>query len=155
MFLVLILIANLAVFIIQKTTANGSSLNGWAKKKLIQFRFNVYIRFYMLAYFDTTFFSLMKILDDNNSTTARKAALLVSYVLFVLALIIPVFLIAHITRKFEILSLKEAKQSFNTLLLKIDKGSRWRVMNPAYFFARRLLTSMLLTLPIDNTFIFL
>merc|ERR1712156_59493 len=51
--------------------------------------------------------------------------------------------------------LKEAKQSFNTLLLKIDKASRWRVMNPAYFFARRLLTAMLLTLPIENTFIFL
>jgi len=28
-------------------------------------------------------------------------------------------------------------------------------MNPAYFFARRLLTAMLLTLPIENTFIFL
>lgn len=154
-FLVMILLANLIVFIIFKTTTPNQSLNNWAKKKLIQFRFNVYIRFYMLAYFDTTFFSIMKIMDENNSTTARKAALLSSYVIFVLALIIPVFLIAHITRKFEILSLKEAKQSFNTLLLKIDKGSRWRVMNPAYFFARRLLTAMLLTLPIDNTFIFL
>merc|ERR1712048_35925 len=40
-------------------------------------------------------------------------------------------------------------------LLKIDKASRWRIMNPAYFFARRLLTAMLLTLPIENTFIFL
>merc|ERR1712156_835409 len=109
----------------------------------------------MLAYFDTTFFAIMKIMDENNSTTARKAALLASYVIFVMAIIIPVFLIAHINRRFEILSLKEAKQSFNTLLLKIDKASRWRVMNPAYFFARRLLTAMLLTLPIDNTFIFL
>merc|ERR1712048_168611 len=40
-------------------------------------------------------------------------------------------------------------------LLKIDKASRWRIMNPAYFFARRMLTAMLLTLPIENTFIFL
>ena len=51
--------------------------------------------------------------------------------------------------------LKEAKKGFNTLLLKIDKGSKWRVINPAYFFARRLLTALLLTLPIENTFIFL
>lgn len=30
-----------------------------------------------------------------------------------------------------------------------------RVANPAYFFLRRLITAVLLTLPIDNTFIFL
>jgi hypothetical protein len=86
---------------------------------------------------------------------ARKAALLLSYALFVLAIVFPVILITKVNRSFEILMLKEAKQSFNTLLLKIDKASRWRVMNPAYFFARRLLTAMLLTLPIENTFIFL
>lgn len=40
-------------------------------------------------------------------------------------------------------------------MLRLDKGSKWRVINPAYFFARRLLTALLLTLPIENTFIFL
>ena len=154
-FLIIILICNLVVYFIYKTSSSNAQLNGWAKKKLVQFRFNVYIRFYMLAYFDTTFFSIMKIMHPNNSTTARKAALLTSYLIFVAAIIIPVFMVAHINRRFAILSLKEAKQSFNTLLLKIDKGSRWRVMNPLYFFARRLLTAMLLTLPIQSTFIFL
>merc|ERR1719384_74191 len=94
-------------------------------------------------------------MEGNNSTMARKAALLLSYVLFVVNIVLPVFLIAHINRRFDILAMKEAKQSFNSLLLKIDKASRWRIMNPAYFFARRLLTAMLLTLPIENTFIFL
>jgi len=155
LFLIIILISNLVVFIIYKTSGGNSGLHGWAEKKLVQFKYNVYIRFYMLAYFDLTFFSIMKIMDENNSTTTRKAMLLLSYITFVLSIIIPVFLIAHINRRFEVLSLKQAKQSFNTLLLKIDKGSRWRVMNPAYFFARRALTAMLLTLPIDNTFIFL
>jgi hypothetical protein len=155
LFLICILISHLVVFLIYKTSRANPTLNAWAKRKLVQFKFNAYIRFYMLAYFDTTFFSIMKINEPNNSTTWRKAALLTSYVLFVLAIIIPVFLIAHVNRRFEILSLKEAKQSFNTLLLKIDKGSRWRVMNPAYFFARRFLTAILLTLPIENTFIFL
>lgn len=122
---------------------------------MVQFKFNAYIRYYMLVYFDTTFFSVMKIMDPNNDTTARKAALLLSYVLFVVNIVLPVFLIAHINRRFDILAMKEAKQSFNSLLLKIDKASRWRIMNPAYFFARRLLTAMLLTLPIENTFIFL
>lgn len=122
---------------------------------MIQFKFNVYIRYYTLIYFDATFFSVMKIMEGNNSTTFRKLALLLSYVLFVVSIVLPVFLIAMIIKRFEILKLKEAKQSFNTLLLKIDKASKWRVMNPAYFFGRRLLTACLLTLPIDNTFIFL
>lgn len=122
---------------------------------MVQFKFNVYIRYYMLIYFDATFFSVMKIIEGNNTTTTRKMALLLSYVVFVVSIVLPCFLITLILRKFEILKIKDAKKGFNTLLLKIDKASKWRVMNPAYFFARRLLTAMLLTLPIDNTFIFL
>jgi hypothetical protein len=109
----------------------------------------------MLCYFGSTFFSLMKIMEANNTTSLRKALLLISYVVFVANIIIPVLLTILIYRRFEILKVKEAKQSFNTLLLKIDKASKWRIANPSYFFGRRLLTAILLTLPIDNTFIFL
>lgn len=153
--MVLVLIANLVVFIIYKMEVSNPIVNTWARKKMVQFKYNAYIRYYMLVYFDATFFSVMKIMEGNNTTTARKMALLLSYVLFVISIVMPVFLIAIVYRRFDILKLKEAKQSFNSLLLKIDKASKWRVMNPAYFFARRLLTAMLLTLPIDNTFIFL
>lgn len=153
--LVLIVLANIVVFIIHKINCSSPSLNNWTAKKMTQFKFNAYIRYYMLVYFDTTFFSVMKIMDPDNDTVLRKAALFLSYVLFVVNIVLPVFLIAHINRRFDILAMKEAKQSFNSLLLKIDKASRWRIMNPAYFFARRLLTALLLTLPIDNTFIFL
>merc|ERR1712086_1182511 len=51
--------------------------------------------------------------------------------------------------------IKQAKESFNTVVLKIDKQSRWRLIVPGYFFFRRLLTACLLSMPIDNTFIFL
>jgi len=155
LFFFMILTANLVVLLINRMDVANPKLNRWAKKSTVQFKYNVYIRFYMLIYFDSTFFSVMKIVEGNNSTTARKLALLLSYVLFVVSIVLPVFLITLILRRFDILKLKEAKQSFNALLLKIDKGSKWRVMNPAYFFGRRLLTGMLLTLPIDNTFIFL
>lgn len=151
-----VILANLVVFAIYKANCSNVTLNNWAARQMTQFKFNVYIRYYMLVYFDTTFFSVMKIMEKKeNDTVARKAALLLSYVLFVVNIVLPVFLIAHINRRFDILAMKEAKQSFNSLLLKIDKASRWRIINPAYFFARRLLTAMLLTLPIDNTFIFL
>mmetsp|Transcript_19198 Transcript_19198/g.13792 ORF Transcript_19198/g.13792 Transcript_19198/m.13792 type:complete len:132 (-) Transcript_19198:782-1177(-) len=109
----------------------------------------------MLFYFDLAFFSVMKIVEGNNSTTNRKIALLASYVFFVVSIVVPVFLITLILRRFEVLKIKEAKKNFNTLLLRIDKASKWRAMNPSYFFGRRLLTAVLLTLPIDNTFIFL
>ena len=155
LFLALLVLANIVVFAIHKCNCSNATLSGWASRMMTQFKFNAYIRYYMLVYFDTTFFSVMKIMDPNNDTVARKAALLLSYVLFVVNIVLPVFLIAHINRRFDILAMKEAKQSFNSLLLKIDKASRWRIMNPAYFFARRLLTAMLLTLPIENTFIFL
>ena len=155
LFLAVLVIANIVVFAISKCNCSNATLNNWSSKKMVQFKFNAYIRYYMLVYFDTTFFSVMKIMDPDNDTVARKAALLLSYVLFVVNIVLPVFLIAHINRRFDILAMKEAKQSFNSLLLKIDKASRWRIMNPAYFFARRLLTAMLLTLPIENTFIFL
>jgi hypothetical protein len=109
----------------------------------------------MLIYFDTTFFAVMKIFEGNNSSTNRKVALLFSYVVFVINIVLPVVLVVLIYRRFDILKIKTAKQSFNTLLLRIDKGSKTRVIVPAYFFLRRCLTACLLTMSIDNTFIFL
>ena len=63
----------------------------------------------MLVYFDSTFFYVMKMIEGNNSTLVRKLALLLSYVLFVVNIVMPVFLITVIYRRFEILKIKEAK----------------------------------------------
>jgi len=41
------------------------------QSRLGQFKFNAYIRLYMLAYFDLTFFSIMKIIEGNNETAMR------------------------------------------------------------------------------------
>lgn len=46
-------------------------LGQWAGRMLSQFKFNAYIRYYMLAYFDLTFFSVMKLVEGNDSTPAR------------------------------------------------------------------------------------
>ena len=123
--------------------------------RLSQFKFNVYLRFFMLVYFDFTFFSIMKIIEGNNTTIARKIALFFSYFFFVISIVAPVFIITLLLRRFVVLKEKDGKKKFNTLVLKIDKNSKWRVMNIAFFFGRRLLTAMLLTLPIDNQYIFL
>ena len=75
----------------------------------------------MLTFFDLVFFSIMKIREGRDDTQGRKMATLVSYVIFVLSVIIPVFLMTVVCRRFEVLKIKEAKAPFNTLLLKIDK----------------------------------
>lgn len=127
----------------------------WAARMLSQFKFNAYIRYYMLSYFDLTFFSVMKLVEGNDSTQARKIATLASYVIFTFSVVVPTFLMFIVCKRFEVMKIKAAKASFNTLVLKIDKQSRWRLIQPGYFFFRRLLTAVLLSMPIDNTFIFL
>src|SRR5688572_6567960 len=67
--------------------------------KLSQFRFNTYLRMFMLVYFDFTFFSIMKIIEGNNNTMMRKIALFVSYFFFVISIVIPVFLIALLLKR--------------------------------------------------------
>ena len=104
------MIANLVVFIIHRVNCRNVTLNNWAAKKMVQFKFNAYIRYYMLVYFDTTFFAVMKIMEKrDNDTVARKAALMLSYILFVANIVLPVFHIAHINRRFDVLAMKAAK----------------------------------------------
>jgi len=68
---VCVIAINILVFIVwvatPKDTAMGKSLSGILK----QFRFNAYIRFYMLAYFDLTFFAVMKYVEGNTTTKLR------------------------------------------------------------------------------------
>lgn len=155
LFLLIIVTLHLLTWVFYKINIGTDRSKKWMKRRMVQFKYNVYIRWYMLVYFDFTFFAVMKIFEGNNKTSARKTALLGSYVTFVINIVAPVVLITLIYRRFDILKLKEAKQSFNTLLLRIDKNAKIRVAVPAYFFVRRCLTACLLTLPIDNTFIFL
>jgi len=109
----------------------------------------------MLSYFDLVFFSIMKLVEADDSTEMRRYATIASYVIFVLAIVIPVFLMTLVCSRFQVLKIKEAKASFNTLVLKIDKQSRWRLVQAGYFFFRRLLTAMLLSIPLNSPFIFL
>merc|ERR1712100_19461 len=109
----------------------------------------------MLCYFDLTFFSVMKLVEGNESTMGRKMATIASYVIFSLSVVVPTFLMTIVCRRYEVMKIKHAKETFNTIVLKIDKQSRWRLVVPGYFFFRRLLTAGLLSMPINNTFIFL
>lgn len=117
-----IIVLNIFVGIIYLFTPNkkgkcGTTIGGW----LAQFKFNVYIRLYMLTYFDLTFFSVMKIVEGNQSTENRKIATIFSYVILVLSAVVPFFLMFIVCRRFEVMKIKQAKANFNTVILKIDK----------------------------------
>jgi hypothetical protein len=53
------------------------------------------------------------------------------------------------------MKIKEAKASFNALLLKVDKQARWRIATPFMFFCRRFATAALLAMPVTYVYIFL
>jgi hypothetical protein len=57
--------------------------------------------------------------------------------------------------RFDVMKIKEAKASFNTLVLKVDKQSRWRIATPFMFFSRRFVTAALLAMPVTYVYIFL
>jgi hypothetical protein len=125
--LVVMIVANIVLFVMSFTCKTGR-FGEFVKSKLSQFKFNAYIRFYMLTYFDFTFFSIMKILDGKNSTVVRKVATFFSYAFFVTSIIIPLFFLALLLRKFPVLEgPKEGRSKFNTIITKIDKASKWRV----------------------------
>jgi hypothetical protein len=89
-----------------------------------QFKFNMYIRYYMLCFFDLTFFSIRKLVDaseGNDTSKERKMATLASYVVFTLGLVIPVFFISVVCIRQPLMRIKGAKDAFNTLVCKIDK----------------------------------
>jgi len=150
----LVVLANLVVYIMSVSCKTGT-FGKWASTMLQQFKFNAYLRFFMLIYFDFTFFSILKIMEANTSTTTRQVATFFSYAFFVISIVAPVFFMSIIIRKFPVLKEKEGKALFNTLVLKIDKASKWRVAQPMFFFGRRIITAGLLCLPIDNQYIFL
>ena len=138
-----------------KNTNTSISIRNHLVKGSREFKYNVFIRFYMIIYLPSTLFASRYIMElFKDSPKKNNPALLLSVVVFILNLILPVVLLYKVHQRFEILMLKEAKQSFNTLLLKIDKAGRRRVNNPAFFFSRRLLTAIALTLPTENSVVF-
>ena len=53
----LMIVINILLAILNACLKEGSGLKDFTRRKLGQFKFNAYIRFFMLAYFDLTFFS--------------------------------------------------------------------------------------------------
>ena len=111
------ILVGLCYLVAPKKTKCGECLG----YNLSQFKFNAYLRYYMLCYFDLTFFAVMKLVEGNTSTELRKMAEIASWVIFVLSVVIPLFIMFVVCRRFEVMKIKQAKAAFNTVVLKLDK----------------------------------
>jgi len=60
----------------------------------------------MLSYFDLTFFAVMKYIEGDTSTSLRKAAEVVSYIIMTLSAVVPLFIMTVVCRRFEVMKIK-------------------------------------------------
>lgn len=70
----MIILLNVIVAVLYLVSPKKSKFGIWIGQQLSQFKYNAYIRYYMLCYFDLTFFSTMKIVEGNDSTEIRRIA---------------------------------------------------------------------------------
>ena len=154
--LAIIVISHIVLFLLSKFLREGKKLKDFADFMLPKFKYNIYIRYYMVTYFDTTFFAVMKIWEQRaNDTHARRFAYFIAVLLLIANILLPIFFFVLLQRRYFELGIKDKKRSFNALLLRIDKNDRFRIANPTYFFARRFVMAVLLTLPLESSTIFM
>ena len=117
----IIVVINLLVLFVWMVVPKESRLGKSVGTLIGQFKYNAYIRYYMLSYFDLTFFAVMKYVEGNQSTKLRQYATIASYCIITLSAVVPIFLMTIVCRRFEVMKIKHAKESFNTVVLKLDK----------------------------------
>mmetsp|Transcript_9983 Transcript_9983/g.16774 ORF Transcript_9983/g.16774 Transcript_9983/m.16774 type:complete len:351 (+) Transcript_9983:3350-4402(+) len=77
-----------------------------------------------------------------------------SMIIIGFSMAVPFFFLFMLCWKYKLLRLKEAKRSFSTLLLKVDKRYRSTIIVPFFFFVRRFATAVVLAFPLENKFVF-
>ena len=65
-------------------------------------------------------------------------------------MIVPVVVMIYLCARFKELSDKKSRESFDTLLHRVDKSSRLRVFMPTFFFFRRFFTAVVLVFKADH-----
>ena len=81
---------------------------------------------------------------EAKSDDVTNYKILVAISVLALTVIVPVVVMIYLCAKFDELSDKDKKRSFNTLLLRIDKTSRLKVFMPTFYFCRRFFTAAVL-----------
>jgi hypothetical protein len=84
---------------------------------LQEYRFNAYIKYYMLIYYDLTYFAIMKFANsDSDKDSFDKLLTFLGIVVICTSIVIPLLLMTVIFKRFSVLRIKETKRSFNVLI---------------------------------------
>ena len=77
----------------------------------------------MVSYFTLCIFSCIKLMEprENDANDTRRTLSIFAYVIFTLCILLPLIFTTVIFSRFDLMKIKEAKASFNTLIVKIDK----------------------------------
>lgn len=58
---------------------------------------------------------------ENDVNDIRRALTITAYLIFTFIILLPMIFITVVCSRFDLMKIKEAKASFNTLVLKVDK----------------------------------
>jgi len=58
---------------------------------------------------------------ENDVNDTRRALTIIAYVIFTLIILLPLIFMTVVCSRFDLMKIKEAKASFNTLIVKVDK----------------------------------
>jgi hypothetical protein len=124
-----------------------SRLYKFIKGLRVDFRYNHYISFLKLAYFDATYVSCVNLFDNRvGSRDVFSFKFVISLLVLSLMILLPFLLLTYLCSIFDKLGDKELKRGMSTLLMKMDKSSRSRIFLPILFFIRRLVYAIVLVL---------
>ena len=96
-----------------------------------QFRFNIYLRFMMFAYFDLLLLTMLGVFNTSESATKKSwlsFTRLFSVIGLAALIVLPIVAVVALLVRFEFFLNKTSKKTLGTLLLKIDKGHKFRVI---------------------------
>jgi len=116
-----------------------------------QFRFNVYLRWFTVVYFDLVFTHLLEVKGQMSDSKDISNSVIIATLVLAVCVIVPVIIMIYLCAQFKELTDKKHKQNFNSLLLKVDKASRTRIAIPAFFFIRRFVTALVLAFVSNET----
>jgi hypothetical protein len=86
-------------------------------KLLEEYRFNAYIKYYMLIYYDLTYFAIMKFANaDSDDSAFDKKLTVLAIAVIVSSILVPLLLLTLIHSRFSVLRVKDTKKSFNVLI---------------------------------------
>ena len=98
----------------------------------------------MIAYLDLSFIAGIVLFDPKENILSAQS--IVALIVLSFTVFLPWLVLFYLFAKFDQLQTKAGKEKLNSLLLKVNNASRWRIFLPCFFFFRRFVTAVILVM---------